>query len=357
MGKRIRKDLYIDEKKGKEKINRKELLEVLDDLKPGLATSNILDQMDHYLFMDDRVAACDGEVCVVKEFPIGLSGSVKASEFYKLLSGVDSKELELRLEEGQLTTGRGKSSFGLAYREPGESHSLVESLGYGDLSWRKLSGEMKRAIGLCAFSASKDMTKPALSGVYVGGGDVLSSDNYRISWFRPEEGGIKRGFLIPASAAVHLIHYDLDGYSLTDSWVHFKGKGLFYSARLLGEEFPQKARSFFPEEHEEGFELPEGLVEALNKSLVLLQEDSLLDKRVDISFEKDKTICSMRKADVGWVREEVPLKDGPEEPMKLSVNPVFLKEVLRHATRVVAMDENRIMFLSGNFRHLIALEG
>lgn len=349
-----RKDLDIGEEKGR--IDREELLKMLDDLKPGLAVSNILDQMDHYLFMGDRIATCDGEICVVGEFPIGFSGSVKASEFYKLLSGMDSKKLELTLEKGQLTAGEGKSAFGLVYREPGEFHSLVESFGYGDLSWRKLSEEMKRAIGLCSFSASKDMTKPVLSGVYVGGGDVLSSNNYRISWFQPEEGAIKRNFLIPASAAVHLIHYDLDRYSLTDSWMHFKGKGLFYSARLLGGEFPSNAKMFFPEEYGEGFELPEELIEALNKSMILLQEDSLLNKQVDLFFKRDKIICSVRKKDVGWVREEVSLKGGPKEPIKLSINPVFLKEVLRYATRVVAVDENRIIFLSDNFRHLIALE-
>lgn len=358
MERKMRRDLDVnmdgmEEKKGKIKV--KDLLEILDILKPGLSSGGLQEEADHYLFMGDKVATFNGSICVVADFSIGFEGSVKALEFYKLLSGVAEKKLEIRLEKGQLMAGKKKSSFGLSYCEPGKSHEIVKSLYKKDLNWRPLNEEVKRAIGLCAFSSSKDMTKPALAGVFVGGGDVMSSDNYRISWFQFEEGGIKRSFLIPAQAAAYLIQYDLKEYALEESWVHFRGNEVYYGSRLLDNEFPQKAKEFFPEKDLEGFEVPEALSAALDKAMILLQEDPLLDKEVNLSFRRDSILCESNKKGVGWVEEEVPLKGGPEEDIKLSVNPVFLKEILKYTTQVIPVDENRLMFLSGNFRHLIAL--
>jgi len=232
---------------------------------------------------------------------------------------------------------------------------MIELFRYDDLSWRDFPSEVGRAMGLCAFTASKDLVKSNLSGVWVGDGDVMSSDNYRISWFQLGGAGIKRNFLVPARQAVHLLDLDLDRYSLTESWVHFGGAGLFYSIQLLGEGFPQESRDFFPSTYGNGFEIPKQLTGVLNKVLILLQDDPLLDKYVDLSFEEDRVVCSVEKKDVGWIREELPIQTGPKEPIVLSINPIFLREVLRYATKMVPVDENKAMFVSNNFKQLIIL--
>ena len=352
-----RKSLDVTEAGSKE-IRKKDILEALDRLEPGLSARGVDAEAGRYLFMGDRVAVYSDNVCVVVSFPTGFSGSVSAREFHKLVSGVSTDIINLELRDNQVVANAGTdSSFGLAYMEPGEAHEKVRSLEEEGLQWRDFTEDVKRAMVLCAFSASKDVTRrPEMTGVHVGNGEVLSSDNHRISWYQLGEGsGMRRSFLVPAASVVHLIHYDMDKYSLAEGWVHFRGKDATFSARLLAaEDFPQ-AKGFFPEEEMEGFELPKELVGALDKALVLLRDDHLLDKNVRLSFSGDRIVCEVEKRDLGWVREVVPLVGGPEKSVEMEANPVFLKEIMKYSTKVVLVDENRMLFLSENFKHLIAL--
>lgn len=351
MERRGRRARFID----KESINKKDLLDVLDLLKPGLSGGrSIIEQTTHYLFMKDRIATYNENVCLVVPFPIGFSGSVKAEEFYKLISKVSADKIQLTLKENQIVMRAGKSSFGLAYEQSGEIHGMIDSLRHNQLKWITLPEGMKEAIVLCSFSASKDVTKPGLAGVFINNDEVLSSDNYRISWSRLEK-GLGESFLIPTSSAVHLMNYDLDKFCLSESWIHFKGKNLFFSIRLLEEEFPEKAKEFFPKETGEEFELPKELAGVLDKALVLLQEDLLLDKQVSLTFEDKEILCEVEKQDLGWFKEKIAMENDVEK-MEVKVNPIFLKEILKHTTKIILVDEGRLLFTSGNFKHLIALE-
>ena len=349
-----KKALDVGSKTESKEIKKKDLLEALDRVKPGLSARDA--EFECYLFMGDSIATYGDNVCVVTPFPIGFSCSVRKDEFYKLVSGFAKDELSLERKKGELVARSGKASFGLAYSEPGPPHEMVGSLGHKGLEWKDFSEEIRDAVVLCSFSTSKDLSKPALTGVYVGEDEVMSSDNYRISWHRLGDVRMERPFLIPASGAVHFMGYDLDRYSLTESWMHLRGGGVFFSVRLLGEDFEvRKAKEFFPEEAGRSFGLPKDLAGVLDKAMVLLQDDFLLDKSVVLTFTKDKVSCRVDRKDVGWFFESVALEGGPEEETRVEVNPVFLKEVLRRSAEVVLVDENRMMFISGNFKHLIAL--
>lgn len=341
----------------KGKIQKGELLRILDKLRIGLSTGGGADHP--FLFMGDKVAIYNEKVCVAVSLPaVFFSCSVMADEFYKLVSGATG-DIQLRKEtdgqkHNQIVAEVGPNfSFGLPYEEPGDIHGMVESLGHNDLQWRPLTEEMKRAIVLCSFCASGDMTKPALSGVYVGGGEVLSSDNYRISWHRLEK-GIRRKFLVPATSVIPLVNFELDNYALTDSWVHFKGADVIFSACLLFHEYPDgEVKGFFPEKPGKEFEIPKKLSGVLDKTLVLLQEDHVIDKRVTLTFNKDNVVCSVEKPDLGWFKESIPM-EGPKNSIKVEANPVFLKEILKYSTKAFVKN-NLMVFRSGNFKHLMAL--
>ncbi|MBU0847212.1 hypothetical protein KKH23_08530, partial [Patescibacteria group bacterium] len=154
----MRKSIKIEERG---EFNRQELLNILDSLKPGLFSKGITEQTTHYLFMEDRIATYNDELCLMVEYPIGFKGSVRAEEFYKLLAKSSAEKVSLDLKEEQLMVKAGKTSFGLAYTEEGQVHEKVRSLEQDSLKWKPLSKELKEAMVLCSFSASKDMTKPA----------------------------------------------------------------------------------------------------------------------------------------------------------------------------------------------------
>ncbi|MBU0777731.1 hypothetical protein KKF82_05695, partial [Patescibacteria group bacterium] len=143
----MRKSIQIKEKG---KFDRQELLDILDKLKPGLSSRDIVEQTTHYLFMEDRIAAYNDKLCLVAECLIGFTGSVRAEEFYKLLAKSLVKEISLDLEEEQLKIKAGKTSFGLAYTEEGRIHEKVRSLEQDSLKWKPLSKELKEAMVLCS---------------------------------------------------------------------------------------------------------------------------------------------------------------------------------------------------------------
>lgn len=351
-----RKRKVISDQVKPDKLKRQDLIKVLDLLKYGLSTKEIVEQTTHYLFMGDKIATYNDMICIVASFNTGFFGSVRSGEFYKLLSKVSDDYINLILQEGQFVINAGRSSFGLAYMEPGKIHEMVGSLDHDDLEWENLSKEMKEGLVICAFSASKDMTSPVYTGVYVDGNDILSTDRYRISWCRIKDSGAS--FLIPASSAICLLHYDLDYYSVTDSWIHFKGKDLIFSSRLLAEEFPKKTKTFFPGKLTGGFHLPDGFDGALDKACVLLEQDFDLDKQVEIEIKKEGIlICQVEKEGLGWFKEEFELGDSFEyEDLKLITNPIFLREILRYKPEIIPVDENRLLFTSDNFSHLVSLK-
>ena len=358
----MRKSIDIEVQPKQEKEGKKtNLLKVLASLKPGLSSKAIVEQTDHYLFFEDKISTYNEMICISCPFDIGFSGSVKAIEFYKLLASISSEEISLELEKGQIVVETKSSSFGMAYSDSGPIHDLVKAVIFKDLSWRTLPKGLKQAIVLCSFSASKNMTTPYLTGVCVKGQDVMSSDDYRVSWYELEK-GLRRAFLIPASSAVCLREYEFEEYCLETGWMYFKDKdGLVFGARLLGEEFPaEKAKSIFPQKEREGFALPKELKKAVDKTAVLMQSDPVLDRKLTLTFfkegKKNRVKAEAKKKEVGWFSEIFDMEEGPEKEFSITINPVFLEEILNYAVILCPVSETHVLFLSDNFKHFVSLD-
>lgn len=358
----MRRSIDVDFQPKQEKEGKKStLLKVLASLKPGLSSRAIVEQTDHYLFFEDKIATYNEMICIAGPFNIGFSGSVKAVEFYKLLAGISSEEISLELKKGQVVVETEGSSFGMAYSDSGQIHDLVKTVVFKDLSWRVLPKGLKQALVLCSFSASKNMTTPALTGVWAKGKDVLSSDDYRLSWYELEK-GLRRGFLIPASSAVWLREYEFEEYCLETGWIYFKDEdGLILGARLLGEEFPaERAKSIFPQKEEKGFALPKELKKAVDKTAVLMQGDPVLDRQLTLTFFKEKkkykVKAEAKKKEVGWFSEIFDMEEGLEDGFSITINPVFLEEILSYAVILRLVGETHALFLSDNFKHLVSLD-
>ena len=71
-----------------------------------------------------------------------------------------------------------------------------------------------------------------------------------------------------------------------------------------------------------------------------------------VIFKKGTITCEARKK-IGWVRKDIDFKYQGEE-FKIAINPYFLSQVLEKAT-TMKTNESLSLFLSGEFRHAIAL--
>ncbi len=166
----------------------------------------------------------------------------KAIEFISLLS---PGEIEVVLQEGSLVISQGKNK------------GYFQTYGTADFPEKpKIEGkeyildkELVEKLSLIFFSASKDETRPVLTGVFFGSkggeGEIVSTDGFRLSLLHPPKGGKDLpGFIIPAQVLQEVVRQVKKSdaiklsFSETEKIVAFTvGEAIIYSRAIDGE-FP-----------------------------------------------------------------------------------------------------------------------
>lgn len=331
-------------------VKRSELVGILASIKPALAKRDIIPQAQHFIFANDEVFAYNDELFISHPFQTGLSCSVKADEFYKILSKMSVEKVDLEVKDGVLHIAAGKTKGKLAIEEDGQIYQLVEGLHLDKLEWKKFGKDFLEGVELCMYSACTDASQGAITCVHVNGQDLFSTDDVRISWFQMESKMDQ--FLLPARAAQQLVKFDVIEYAATDSWAHFQTKdGVIFSARQVLADFPAVSEFFDGEGNR--VKLPEALAATVERVGVMADGDIDIDKKITLSFTTDKITCTGSKKGVGSLEEEVDTV-YKKEPFEFSINPEFFSHILAKST-VMKLMEGKALFLSGNFKHLIAL--
>jgi DNA polymerase III sliding clamp (beta) subunit (PCNA family) len=334
------------------KIQTTELKEILKALQPGIAQRSLIEQAKHYIFTGKNICSYNDRISISYPFPSDFQCSVSADEFYQVTSKLTSKELELELVDNQLLVSGPKVKSGFTSISEGNLFSLLESLGIDKITnWIPLPKDFIDGLKLCLFSASRDQTQKILSSICIRNRFIETSDDLRISSYSMEE-GIPDGFLLPTSSVAELIGYKVTDYSLeTDGWIHFKiNTGGIFSSRVILEEFPE-TQSFLKVEGF-NFSLPSELLQVVETVGVLSEGDFDLDKRIEICIKRRNIICKSSK-DSGWIEKRISF-DYKGEELTFSANPIFLKQILEKTTQVT-LAEDRALFTSGSFSHVMAL--
>jgi hypothetical protein len=295
---------------------------------------------------------------VIRKFDFGFNAAVQSDAFYKLISKISAKDLIVLKNKEQIEIKAGRSRFGLACEAPEKLViEKVNVLDHDHMRWKKIPADLKEALVFCCFSASKHMVvKPEFTGVFVKGNSVFSSDTLRITWYTLKD-AIKSSFLVPARYIVNLNNYDISHFNIEHGWIHFKGKDLYFSICLLEEVYPaKKAIEYFPSiKKSEVINLPEDFDKVLDRALVLMEDDFILDKEVELVISKDSLICRLDKKQVGWYEEVVDIDRKGTEEVIIKINPIFLKEILKHTNKMILASESVVAFFSKDFKHLIRL--
>jgi len=213
-----------------------------------------------------------------------------------------------------------------------------------------LPADFVKGLFLCMFSASSDMTKGILTCVHIDGKKVNSSDEVRISEYTMET-AIDKEVLIPARNVVELVSFDIKDYCINENWAHFKtSEGVIFSSRIMAGDY-EKDFSPFLDVDAEAFELPEGFKDIIESITFMTEGDVNIDKVVNLQIKDKKIICRAEK-EIGWIEKEVEFNF--DHNVTIQINPNFLSQVLEKATKLKA-GEDRALFESGNFKHVIAL--
>jgi DNA polymerase III sliding clamp (beta) subunit (PCNA family) len=328
-----------------------ELMKPIFQMKTGGAES-----VSVVSFSDRFISAFNGYQCLsvehsVKGFP---TISVDGDKLYRYLRDSKQKSFDFKVEKNQFVVETKEYSFGLSYMlEETMSQQLVEGFKYDRKNWKPLPEDLLEAMILCSFYAAKEEWKGSLMGVYVSGTDVLSSDNYRISWYKTK-GKIDQSFLMPAAGANILYNVKPTHYVQEDEWIHFRAEGVYYSSVLLGELFPKTAKTFFPKELPRGVELPEELGEMLNKVAIIQSEKKSLEQVVVLEIKEGRLHISA-ETERGWFKTSLEIPGEAPRKLKLKINPIFLKQAMKYATKLYIIEDTKALFKSENFRHIVVL--
>ena len=335
------------------KISKTELIKALDIVKPGLATSDNIDQGTSFAFMENRIVTYNDSVSISTPFQSDVIGAVSAKELYVLLNKIDKKidNINIRQDNGELLIGIGK----------GESAGikLVEDiqLPLDEVNtkhhWKKIPSDLIKALLFCSFSTTKDLSKPLLTCVHVKNDIVESTDNKRGTDYKLKS-EVNGEFLIPVDSIKHLRNFNPTKYSLTDSWVSFLAENkTIFSCRILKEKFPNI--SSIMDVTGKKMKFPDGIVDAIDKAVIFCEEEeSLAGTMVDIKLTKNLIIIKGENG-VGHYTKKTKIKYIGDTFM-FSVSSKFFTDMLKITdTCYLDKDNHKIKFSCDSWNHMFRL--
>jgi DNA polymerase-3 subunit beta len=184
-----------------------------------------------------------------------------------------------------------------------------------------------------AGSASRDETRPVLTGILVSASDrelrMVATDSYRLSVKETAlDAPISSSFEVnvPARALQELarvaghVHEEQLRVSVRQNQVLFELGGVVLSSRLIDGQFPNY-RQLLPESFEHEFRIGGAeLTDVVRRISLLAQKNAPLR----LLFEPGELTVSAQTPDVGEARESLPVS-FQGEPLEIGFNPEFLR--------------------------------
>ena len=333
------------------KIDKKELKNALEKVKPGLANKEVIEQSTSFAFMGDRVVTYNDEISVshpVKNLDV--VGAVRAQELYQFLDKVKQDTIDLQWEDNQVRITAGRSKAGLIMKK--EVVLPIEEI--GDVGkWKKCPEGLLKAMLFCQTSCSRDMSKPILTCVHVRkDGLIEASDSYRVIRFDLKEKMPINSFLIPVSSVNKLDGYDVTHIAEGEGWVHFKTKDdTIMSCRVFEENYPDV--EFILNFEGIPSRLPATMKEALERASVFVKSDFNFDSLITLEIN-DGHVTVTAEAESGWFEEKLRIKyEG--HPVTFKINPQFLIDMLVHEVHHCSFGKDRVKFKGEQWEHVVAL--
>ena len=245
--------------------------------------------------------------------------------------------LELRPAEQDVEVVSGPARFHLRTLRAEDFPNLPEP--GGDQVVDVPAQAFVQTIAMVARSASRDETRPILTGILVSaqGAELkmVATDSYRLSVKEthldpPIEGGFEAN--VPARALQELERIVAQAgeerihIGVRANQVVFEVAGVVLSSRLIEGQFPNY-RQLLPESYEHELRMSgEELAGVVRRISLMAQKNAPLR----LSFEEGQLTVSAQTPDVGEASEPVPAPFAGE-PFEIGFNPDFLRDGLESA--------------------------
>jgi len=306
-------------------FDRKEATRKLQQIKPGLAKREIVEQTGSYLFKHERASSYNDEIYMSAPFPVGFEGAVSAEKFSKALEGAPTATVDITADDERVFIRSGEMVVEIKKAEiilPLENIPQHEP---GD--WVSLAPKFREKAKLATTVASKNLGRPALCGIHMRGDIIEATDNYRIVQCRTDV-SLPEGLdlLIPKNSMSHLLKFDPIALAFANGWVSFQTKqDVVFSCRVLDAAFPDTEPAF-TRIYESSINFAScNLTGILDRAIWFADDDFLGNPMVIISVIDNLLIVEAGQKQAKF-RETC--KVAFHGRLKFRANPLYLKEAL-----------------------------
>lgn len=333
------------------KINREATLSILNRARAGISTKGIVEEASCFIFTGSHVVSFNDRISIAVPFESDFICAVPADELIKTIQNSKMEELSVKLKDNEFVLSDKKFRAGITTIE----NSLAESLpinSVADLKWKKCPENLLKGIEQCLFSAAKSSAVAYLNCIAIIDDHVVSSDNFRISYYDLGQ-SVEGKYLIPLSSAIELVSIDsFVKYAVNDSWMYFKTKDdIFFFCRLVDAEFPDVSTLLSVNKNAVKMTLPTKELQQALQACSVFSSSIDVDKKVEVSIDEGSLVCKSLN-EKGWIEYAVEKTDSPD--IKFEVHPDFLYDILPMIQEVM-IDEGKLHIHTNNFKHVVAL--
>lgn len=332
------------------KINKTELKNALEKVRPGLASKEIIEQTNAFAFMDGKVVTYNDEICISYPIELPITGAVKADELYALLGRLKKDEITVEVTENELLLTSGRTRAGIAFCP--EVRLPLDEIAEASFDWLPLDKSFAAAVGFVQSCCSSDFSRPVLTGVHIQSKKVTASDAYRMAEHRCKSP--IDGVIIPRASLIEALKLTPIAVCTGRGWVHFKVENdATFSCRVIEGKFPDTTPCWLPEKEGVSVVFPETIEDALSRVEVFAKADHAQDEVIEITCEGQRMVMKAKK-DSGWIEEKLALK-GNTEDFSFNITPLLFRYVLQY-TKACQLTAQKIQFSQKDWKYLAMLK-
>jgi len=335
------------------KVSREDFLRILDEVKPGLAVKENVDQSSSYVFTRGRVLTFNEEVAcrASTEFPKEVKGAVKATKMETMLRKFPDEVVEVKFTEKRCTVYGKNKEFWVPLEE--EILIPVDAIDKPE-KWSKLHEDFTDAVGIVQECATKDASAFTLTCIHIHPKWMEAFDNTQMARYTLKT-GVKEPFLVKRDALKHVTAYDFTRFAETGNWLHFKSNtGTVMSVRrYIAESEEYKDLTVMTKVKGVAITLPKTLGAAADRGNEMSKETD--DANLVKVFIRPGQLKIIGEGDQGGFKQRMKLKyKGP--PYAFRTAPTLLVELLKRYTECEINKDHKLKVDGGKFVYVCCLE-
>jgi len=332
------------------KVDRKQLQDALERVKPGLANKELIEQSTSFAFVKNRVITYNDEISIshpIEGFQV--TGAIQADTLYKFLSKVKKDTIDIEIADNEILFASGRAKAGIALK----SEIKLPLLELKDPDWKDLPENFNKSLKFSMGACAKMSDDTVLDCINVKAEGILeASDSLCVAQCDLKEEIKVPNFLLPATSAVEVVKLNPIQIAEGQGWIHFRTEDdTIISCRLSEGSFV----SINPHIIVEGVRavLPKTINEILDRAMVFSKRDHVLLEKIDIIIANNR--CKVQAtSNYGWFEEEINMV-WEHDAIDFSITPYLLKDILLE-TQECIIGERSLKFQGDGWVYVTALK-